>query len=297
MEVRQLKHFIAIAETGSFTRASERVALSQPALSASIAKLEADLGVQLLIRNRTKVLLTNAGHRLLQEAQVIVGTWSKLKNSVRQGQASPPLRIGIHWTVPSRHMARLIRKLQETDPAINVDLTDGNQEYLITQLQSGTFHGIILGEDSDAKTSGFNPIFRDQFMISAPYTHRFARQSVVALSELREEPLILCRSCEKYPEIIKALSRNDINPRFVYTTDQAEGALNLVSAGVGVAIVPGTFNIPSIEMIPLQDLDITRTVGLQWVSRQAHEHLETFYQAALQYDWTGQTIEDLQIVK
>ncbi|MGF6507745.1 LysR family transcriptional regulator [Paraburkholderia sp. 32] len=286
MEVRQLMHFIAIAETGSFTKASERVCLSQPALSASITKLEADLEAQLFIRNRTRVSLTTAGQRLLQEAKTIVNSVSGLKNSVQHGPTSIALRIGIHWTIPSRYIARLMKQFQDRHPEIAVTLTDGNREDLITQLRSGTLHGLILGEDSSVTVPTFNPLFQDRFVVATPQGHPFSSQGAVAVSALSEQPLILCRSCEKYPAILKTFADRDIKPRYIYTTDQVEGALNLVSAGVGIALAPKTFSAPGIAMIALQDFDITRTVGLQWTSSQSHEHLEIFLGAAREYDWT-----------
>jgi len=83
MELYQIKHFIAVAETGGFTKGAQRVAISQPAISASIAKLEAELDVQLLDRRRSPVVPTAAGTRLLEAGKNILQTCNAVKAELK----------------------------------------------------------------------------------------------------------------------------------------------------------------------------------------------------------------------
>jgi DNA-binding transcriptional LysR family regulator len=87
MELYQIRHFAAVAETGSFTKAAVRAAVSQPALSASIAKLEEELGVKLFHRSPKSVTLTPAGRRFQMTAQEVLGSCNKVKAEF--GQVSP----------------------------------------------------------------------------------------------------------------------------------------------------------------------------------------------------------------
>ena len=94
MELYQIRHFAAVAETGSFTKAAVRAAVSQPALSASIAKLEEELGVKLFHRSPKSVTLTPAGRRFHMTAQEVLSSCNKVKAELRASVADRPLRIG-----------------------------------------------------------------------------------------------------------------------------------------------------------------------------------------------------------
>jgi DNA-binding transcriptional LysR family regulator len=285
VELRQMKHFLAVAETGSFTKASEHIGLSQPALSASIAKLEAYLNVSLLTRNRTKVVPTAVGMRFLQKAQGILLACADLKQEMREATPSGPLKIGMHWTIPSRPVAELLRMFSREYPGIVVTLSDGSRSELLRRLQEGELHALIMNEDSTIKPPQFRPLFNDNFIVAAPLNHRFAHDGQIHLSDLNGEPFISCTSCERYPETLKAFADRGIEPRFTSVTDQGEGALNLVAAGIGLAIVPGMFSTPGLARIALLDFDFCRTIGLHWVSGGSHEDLDNFIKVAAHHDW------------
>ena len=134
MELYQIRHFAAVAETGSFTRAAKRAAVSQPALSASIAKLEEELRVKLFHRSAKSVTLTPAGRRFHMTAQEVLGACNKVKAELRASVADRPLRIGVLLTLPSAQLARLIETLQGELPETRIELVDGTREQLHTQL-------------------------------------------------------------------------------------------------------------------------------------------------------------------
>ena len=134
MELYQIRHFAAVAQTGSFTKGATRAAVSQPALSASIAKLEEELGVKLFHRSPKLVTLTPAGRRFHLTAQEVLGSCNKVKAELRASVADRPLRIGVLRTLPSAQLARLIETLQGDLPETRVELVDGTQEQLHAQL-------------------------------------------------------------------------------------------------------------------------------------------------------------------
>ena len=116
MELYQIRHFAAVAETGSFTKAAIRAAVSQPALSVSIAKLEEELSVRLFHRSPKSVTLTPAGRQFQRTAQEVLRACNKVKAELRASVADRPLRIGVLRTLPSAHVARLIEALQRELP-------------------------------------------------------------------------------------------------------------------------------------------------------------------------------------
>src|ERR1700739_1615661 len=104
MELYQIRHFAAVAETGSFTKAAIRAAVTQPALSTSIAKLEDELGVKLFNRSPKSVTLTPAGERFQATADEILDACNKVKAELQATAVDKPLRIGVLRTLPSAHL-------------------------------------------------------------------------------------------------------------------------------------------------------------------------------------------------
>jgi len=285
MELRQMRHLIAVAETGSFTRASEQIGLSQPALSASIAKLEADLDVSLLTRNRTRVVPTHVGRRFLEKANEILSACAHLKMEMRTARPFGPLKVGMHWTVPSLPVVELLQIYEQEHPGAVVTLCDGSRVELGRRLLEGDLHAVIMNEDPGFKLPHFRPLFNDGFIVAAPLNHRFAIDRQIHLSDLNGEPFISCASCERYPDTLRAFADRGIKPKFTSVTDQGEGALNLVAAGVGLAIVPELFNTQGLARVTLLDFDVSRSIGLHWNSDQSHEELESFIRHAVGHNW------------
>src|SRR6202008_3903610 len=134
MELYQIRHFSAVAETGSFTKAATRAAVTQPALSASIAKLEEELGVRLFHRSPKSVTLTTAGHRFQITADGILDACNRVKAELQATTADRPLRIGVLRTLPSAHLARLVETLQRGLAGTRIELIDGTRDELHAQL-------------------------------------------------------------------------------------------------------------------------------------------------------------------
>jgi DNA-binding transcriptional LysR family regulator len=107
MELHQIKHFIAVVETGGFTKGAQRAAVSQPAISASIAKLEAELDVKLLDRRSSPVVPTAAGARLLEAGKNILHTCNAVKAELKTSAKRKLLRIGILQSLFSGRVSRL----------------------------------------------------------------------------------------------------------------------------------------------------------------------------------------------
>ena len=285
MELKQIKHLVAVAETGSFTKASERVAITQPALSASIAKLEAELEVRLLDRRRSNVTPTPAGLRFLERAGSILLECSTMKAEVRKVALPQPLRIGVLRTLPSSVIADLVRAYRRVTPGAALRLFDGNPAELHKRFQDRKLHALVTIANAATKSSNFRTLFSDRFVLAVPLDHRFARLEGVRLRELNGEPFISRTSCETFALTSKALAERGIKPRITYVTDQNDRALDLVAAGVGLAMVPEIFDAPGVAKIKLLDYDVRRTIGLQWSSELDHEHLNSFIKIASTQAW------------
>lgn len=285
MELRQIKHLIAVAETGSFTKASNRVAISQPALSASIAKLEAELEVQLLERNRSKIIPTLAGSRFLERASSILLECSAMKAETKQIVNPQPLRIGVLRTLPIRAISDLMRTYCIVKPGSAISLHDGSHCELQARAKDRKLHAFISNSDPNLESIQFHQLFTDRFVVAVPLEHRFARRDGLRLSDLHGEPLISRAACESFEKTAKEFLSRRIKPRVMYTTSQDDRALAMVAAGVGLAIVPETFDYPGVAKVRLVDYEISRTIGIQWDSDFIHQHLEDFVRLASSQQW------------
>src|SRR5271168_137159 len=134
MELYQIRHFVAVADTGSFTKGALRAAVSQPALSASVAKLEEELGVKLLHRTPKAITPTSAGLRLLTTARETLSALSTIKADLQAANIARPLRIGVLRTLPTAHLARLVKTFQRALPETTIQLYDGSGGDLREQL-------------------------------------------------------------------------------------------------------------------------------------------------------------------
>ena len=150
MELYKIKHFIAVAETGGFTKGAQRVAISQPAISASIAKLEAKLDVKLLDRRRSPVVPTAAGTRLLEAGKNILQTCNAVKAELKTITTPNRLRIGVLQSLSNGCVSKLLSSFRRANVPVAIEVVDGSCEQLVKFLaeqELDTVLTIVGGDD------------------------------------------------------------------------------------------------------------------------------------------------------
>jgi DNA-binding transcriptional LysR family regulator len=285
MELRQLRHFIAVAETGSFTKAAQRTAVSQPALSASVAKLEAEYQVKLLDRRRSRVVPTAAGRRLHERAAAILLACNSVRAQLRSASGSPAIRIGVLRTFATPPVCRPIQIFSRMRPDATFELCDGTKDDLLTKLADHKLDAVIGRIDGPDSRFASSTLFKEKFVLAVATNHRFARENAVKLRDIDGEPFVARTGCEIYDETTKLLADLEINLRIAYKTDQDYWALSLVAAGVGIAIIPEFFNASGIFKVDISDFDFSRSMGMYWNSDAESEYLEKFLVVASAHDW------------
>ncbi len=274
IELYQIRHFAAIATTGSFTKAAIRVAVSQPALSASIAKLEEELGVLLLHRTPKGVTLSSAGRRFLSTAQEIFASCSKVKAELRAAAVERPLRIGVLRTLPTPHLVRLLGAFQQAAPQAKIELYDGSCEELQARLADHKLLATVTcgGERTEAQRS--TVLIRENYALVVGIDHRFALQDSVSMEDLQGERFIVRTHCETYKATTQIFSDRKIKTHVVYKTDQDDRALALIASGFGVALMPAMQDAPGVRRIKMRDFNVERLIELRWNSDTEDEQLE-----------------------
>jgi DNA-binding transcriptional LysR family regulator len=287
MELYQIRHFAAVAETGSFTKAAIRAAVSQPALSVSIAKLEEEVRSKLFHRSPKAVTLTPAGRRFQVTAQEVLSACNKVKAELRASVADRPLRIGVLRTLPSTQLARLIETLQRELSETRIELVDGTQEQLHAQLAGRKLLTCIATKFASEAGQRSVELLREDYGLVVSLNHRFASCDSVQLSDLNGEPFIVRSHCETFQSTTKLLAQRGIRSRVVYKTDQDDRALALVGAGMGVALMPSIFDAPNVKKVPVRDFEAFRVISLHWNEDVADDRLDRVVAFATTHNWAS----------
>jgi DNA-binding transcriptional LysR family regulator len=286
VELYQIRHFVAVVEAGSFTKGAELAAVSQPALSASIARLEAELKIKLLDRQRTKVTPTISGYKLLTAATEILRDCNSLKRELKRISSPRILQVGVLRTIASQKVATFLRSYRAVNKDVAIELIDGTCEELQKALSSRRVAVIVTSMDKKPSKFSSHVMFSEKYCLVVPADHPLARLNLVRLDQLHGQPFIVQTSCETYVETTKLLSMHGIKTRSVYRTDQDDRVLALVEAGMGLALMPSQPFNDRVRKVDIVDFNFERTIGLRWSPKRADGELSELLAFAATFDWS-----------
>lgn len=263
----QLRYFLAVAETGSFSRAAKRVSVTQPSLSAGIAKLERELGARLFDRDRRGpngkgVALTLAGSRFLVRARRIAAEYEHALVELAEVSDPTLLRIGVLGTIPTAMIEDLLQQHRALGSGEALEILDGSERDIIERLERGRIDvALTVVRPHHAR---FLPevMARERYMMVLPVDHPLAGEREVLAEQLARDRMALRRHCEALPEVNRFFIARGVRPRFVLKTTSDERVLAVVRAGAGIGMMPECFAGPSVRFVPVKDLELTREVGL-----------------------------------
>lgn len=241
MELRHLRYFVAVAEELSFTRAAERVHIDQTPLSRAVRDLEAELDVQLIVRETRRLRLTPAGARLLDEARKIFIRVERTKRVVRKTDAlyQAPLRIGVADGIAQPMLSDCFTRWQIVAPEIPLELKEMRARELALALRREELDvGFSFGvppDDAIAQGSAWHY----RLMAVLPCAHELASLKVLPMSVLLSFPLLAC-SEERLPGLFLQMQsivrRYTEHATIVGVADTAPGYVTRIASGVGVGL-------------------------------------------------------------
>ena len=245
MNLRQLRQFVTLAETGNFHRAAEMLHMAQPPLSVSIRKLEEEMGEALFERRSTGVFLTTVGEAMLADARLTLFHAEQCRQAVmdaRQGQGGL-LRMGIIGSATYALLPELIPSLRERFPKIELELTEATSSEILDGLVSRRFDvGFVRYPVLHPAPFELLPMDRDDFVLAVSERSPLAAQEAIALSEAAHEPFIMYPR-DKVPSLSAlALMRCQLSgftPRVAQEAMQVQTIMSLVASGLGVGLVAG----------------------------------------------------------
>ena len=242
MDIRQLRYFISVAEEGNFSRAAERLHISQPPLSQQIKALEESLRVTLFVRGRHGARLTRAGEALLVRARSIVSDCDSVEKFVRRvaDGLEGYLRIGIINSVMYGPLPRTMHAFQKHHPAVEWTL----HELLPDQQADALMRGQIdVGFACNASSRGELKsilVYPQLLVVALSAQHPLAaHRSSLSLSALADESFVLLNTQSPVMrDVLAACMRDGFQPRVLHESIDPETVLSLVGAGVGVSVLP-----------------------------------------------------------
>ena len=268
MEIQQLRHFLAAAESESFTRGAERAFVSQPAMSSSISKLEDEVGVKLFIRNKRNVVLTPAGRKLLQRAKLIVGECARAKDELKRHDVQRRLQLGVINTLSITYVTRLIRQYRLENPDLKLKIIDASAAEIHKLEREGRIDlALTLLKEKPTANRNFvysKKLFSEPYVVAMAHDHHLSRANFVSIKDLNDELFIARIHCEHRQVFENLLKQHNVRLNMAYITNQDERALALVEAEVGVTIVPKHYTSSRITTLPLAEDQNKRAIGLEW---------------------------------
>lgn len=193
MNIRDLEYLVALAEHRHFRRAADSCHVSQPTLSGQIRKLEDELGVMLLERTSRKVLFTQAGMLLVDQARTVLREVKVLKEMAsQQGETmSGPLHIGLIPTVGPYLLPHIIPMLHQTFPKLEMYLHEAQTHQLLAQLDSGKLDCVILALVKESEAFIEVPLFDEPMLLAIYEDHPWANRECVPMADLAGEKLLM----------------------------------------------------------------------------------------------------------
>jgi LysR family transcriptional regulator, hydrogen peroxide-inducible genes activator len=241
MEISQLRHFCAVARTGSFTKAAEEEDIAQPSLSQQILKLEREIGVPLFERLGRRNRLTPCGEALLPQAKAILRQIAETKTSLsdlRQG-VKGRLCIGVIPTILPYWLAPRIGEFTAQYPEVDLQLTEANTHRLIESLQAGELDAAVAGLPIQSPDIVCSELFRENLCLIVPPGHSFVESNSARLKDLEDERMLLLREghCLR-DDVLTACTRAKVEFVSVFETDQIASIFPLVATGFGISLIP-----------------------------------------------------------
>jgi DNA-binding transcriptional LysR family regulator len=252
MELRHLRYFIAVAEEGHVTRAAERLGMQQPPLSQQIRALERELDVQLFRRRPRGVELTDAGRALLDDARAILTHIDHAFATTRRTARGEQGRISVGFTSSTPFhpfVPRVFRAFRETFPLIALTLEESGTTELIDDLRNERVDAAFIRTPvADPMGLTVNPLLEEAMLAALPSVHPLAHRDgangpALPLSALSAETFIVYRRRSGpglYDAIFAACHAAGFSPLVGQEAPRIVSTLNLVAAGLGIAVVPAS---------------------------------------------------------
>jgi DNA-binding transcriptional LysR family regulator len=275
MELRQLEHFLAVAEEGHFTRAASRCRMSQSALSASIRSLERELDSRLFVRTTRKVELTEAGRVLLEQARRTLAAAASARESVLavRGLLRGSLRVGGIPTPGLLDQAALLARFRDQHPAVGIRYVRETSMALIPEIEAGRLDVALVSLPRQLPEPVLaTPLSTQPMMFVCRPGHPLAGRTQVTIASLAEQDFVgPPPGSTGYEAVDRVLAGTGKERRVIFEAVDVLTILDFVAHGLGFTLLPEYLatSRPDLRAIPLAGPDMTWTLAAIMSRHQA----------------------------
>lgn len=274
LTIRQLRYFIAAAETGQVSHAAMELNISQSAVTAGIQALEASLGVRLLARKAQGVSVTPQGARFLSRAKAIIAAVEEASRSPlgEEAEATGRLRVGLTYTVAGYFMARHYAAFRRIYPGIALELSEQPRAAIENALLTGGLDlAVMLTSNlANGQDLGSETLFRSRRRLWLPSDHPLLNAPEVSLHDVAREPYVMLTVDEASRTAGRYWDQHGLVPKVVFSTSSVEAVRSMVAAGMGLTILsdmvyrPWSLEGQRIEQRQMVEPVPSMDVGLTW---------------------------------
>lgn len=269
MELNQLKYFCALAGTRHFTRTAQEISISQSALSRSITKLEEELGIPLFKRGSRELLLTTAGQRFLIRAERALKELELARQDIA-GEKDPDsgvIGLSFMHSLGIHILPQLLSEFKQLYPHIQFVLNQDNSSVLAQSLRAGKSDICLCSIMANMEQLAWVCLYTEELFAAVPRDHPFAQRTSLELKELANQPFITLKpnySLRILTDQFFAIS--GIRPSILFEGDDINTAAALVSARLGVSLLPRTAMGEKADLVflPISFPVCKREIGLAW---------------------------------
>jgi DNA-binding transcriptional LysR family regulator len=278
MEMHQIRYFLAVCDHNNFTHAAQFNYISQPSLTQAIKKLEEELGGELFVRHRSGCQLTALGRLVEPNLRKIFKETQSIKaDAIRfTSQRVAPLRVGIMSTIGAQRLCPFFARYQQEYPHVELELLMDSEISLLTQLESGLLDLVIsapihlLGQPYQSI-----PLYSERYVVVFHPTHRFNQLTKIDLKDIESELYLDRLNCELRENMKSICQDLEINLYAAYRSNSDEWILDMIRAGIGIALLP-EYTLPKnahdVNYCYLSNPEVTRQVYAIYPSQLVQDH-------------------------
>lgn len=279
MELRHLRYFIAVAEELHFGRAAERLGISQPPLSQQIQALEEEIGARLFERTNRRVELTDAGRLFLDESRQVLAQVEKAVLLARRAHLGElgELKIGFTSSAPfTSTIPSSIHAFRKAYPDVHLDLQEMSSRQVLKALLEESLQVGVIRPLALPDAVHWVELFREPLVAVLRADHPLAAGSEdgLAIAALAEEPFVFfprSYGTGLYDQVIALTRQAGFSPRIAQEASEAMTIIGLVSAGLGVSILPASFRRTRVDGVVYRTLSDPEATTAVWLVRRQNE--------------------------
>jgi LysR family hydrogen peroxide-inducible transcriptional activator len=240
MEIYQMRYFLAVAETGNFTKAAQRAFISQPSLSQQIINLEEEFGQKLFHRLGRKVVLTEGGKILLEGARRIISETDQVLGELKSVPINGPrVDVGAIPTVAPFFLPAVLAYCRANSIHISLQTREDFRGPLVEALHDGKLDWALLSHPLNEPRLHMVQLYSEPLWLAVGASHRLATAERITFQELRDENFILLGDTSTLTsQIQRYCGEHDFEPRITHRCAQLATVKSLAAMGLGVSVLP-----------------------------------------------------------